>query len=239
MERYVAFSLTDGVFVFDGDASRHFGVVRRGKIGDKMEAVFGDRAYLAEAVSLDPLKARMIGEIGREKPALPGIYVAFSLLRGNRHDFILQKGTELGAKGFYPFVSHRSVVRFSKGEESQRRQRMEKIVASSLEQCRRDDLPIVHEPLAFDELVGRPFDGNRIIADEGLRGEPSTLLGYLSSHKGNDLLVLIGPEGGFERYEVEKAVDSGFEAVSLGKNILRAETAAIYCCSLFAALEEG
>ncbi len=242
MERYLAFERNEDCLSFDADALAHFSRVRRGKIGEHVEAVLDGVLYEAEITECrDRLVGRILREIPTSSELKSDFYIAFPLLRGNHHELIVQKGTELGAKGFCPYVAKRSVALCPKGKEEEKRARLEKIAENSLEQCRRLYVPSVLPIATFDGLLKAASQFDRlIIADEELAGEKATSLdealeGLRPSEK---ILYLIGPEGGFEREEAAAARGAGFKPVTLGSRILRAETAAIYGASIHSAISE-
>lgn len=105
--------------------------------------------------------------------------------------------------------------------------RLEKILVSAMKQSRKAALPLLHGMTAFREFVGLPFGGRKFIAHCGEGGNPLLKDIY---RPGENALVLIGPEGDFSPEEIRRALENGFEAVSLGKSRLRTETAALVAC---------
>lgn len=141
-----------------------------------------------------------------------------ALLKGEKFDVVLQKGTEVGVSRFVPILTERCVG------QSARPDRWKKIVREAAEQSRRGKLPeLVEKPLKFAEALDR-------IKSEGhlafMAWEEETALTFHELPEGlNELGILIGPEGGFSRKEAELAQAAGVKTLSLGKRILRAETA--------------
>lgn len=242
MERYLAKNREGDRLYFDEEKAHHHFDVRRGKVGDLIEGSYEGKAYLAKIVSVDPFVALIEEEIKGQEGPRAELTLAFSLLRGSHHDLILQKGTELGVRCFRPFFSKRSVALVEKGEEKKKKERMERIVEMAIEQCHRTRVPEVREAVPFSKLLDEAKGYDLwLLADEGLLGSPDTLLKALESVEKKDpkVILVIGPEGGFERNEVKQALEKGFKPVSLGPSILRAETAALYGAALFSALHEG
>lgn len=133
-------------------------------------------------------------------------------------DFVVQKAVELGVTEIVPYISQRSnVKKFSKD-------RAENIVLDASKQCGRAILPIVHDLMNFDQALNHTNDvENKIFCYECEKDH--TINESLKQNKST--VIFIGPEGGFLEDEVELAKGNGFNAVTLGRRILRVETAAI------------
>ncbi len=151
----------------------------------------------------------------------PPLTVAFALVKGERPELVVQKLTELGVDRIVPFVAERSVVRWDAAKAARQGERWHEIARQAAMQCRRTTLPAV-DPLATFAVVAALPGAAR--AD--VTGEPPTL---------DRPTILIGPEGGWSRGEVDNALPS----VQLGSTVLRAETAAITAGAIFAALRSG
>ena len=164
-----------------------------------------------------------------ENEELIDLTLCFSLTKREKLEWILQKCTEIGVSKFQPFVSERSVSRSETVDEN-RTARWESIIREAAEQSERRKLPALLGVLGFNDLLSGPFaDAQRLMAyeasDINQRLRNSQLLSIPT-------VLLIGPEGGFTEVEAEKAISAGFKAFSLGKRILRMETACIVASSL-------
>lgn len=151
------------------------------------------------------------------------ITVILSLFKQDKFEFAIQKLTELGVKRIVPYNAHRSVVKENKPER--KLERYKKILVEASEQCHRNFVPEIYNAINLDE-VPRFLSEINIIAYEKEDGL------YKDSFKANSITIVIGPEGGFEEEEVNEFINYGFKPISLGKRILRAETASIYLTSL-------
>ena len=151
------------------------------------------------------------------------ITVIMSLIKNDKFDLCVQKLTELGVKRIVPYIAKRSVVKEGKGNN--KLDRLRKIAKEASEQSHRNFIPEICNFISFKDLAKYKSDVN--ILDYEKEEKKLCDLKDLKS-----ISILIGPEGGFEKEEVFKIVDLGFSSVSLGKRILRAETAAIYLTSL-------
>lgn len=147
------------------------------------------------------------------------------LAKGDRMDTVIQKGTELGAASFWPVVCKRSVVRLDPSKKSSRQERWQRIAAGAAKQCRRALVPKVVEPLEWSTALDMIPPGALVLVlweDES----GHTLKKVIQSRpRPDEVYLLIGPEGGLERQEVEEARQRGGIPVTLGPRILRTETA--------------
>ncbi len=180
---------------------------------------------------LDGEELRLESELPRSDIELPVVvHLACAVPKGEHWDWLLQKATELGAGAIYPIVTERSVVQ----PRPEKRERWQAIVREAAEQAERAILPVVHPPQSFYALIATPPPGRRIICTaRGLR-PPLT-----DSLPAEALTIVFGPEGGFTPSEVEQAHAAGFTEASLGRRILRAETAPLVALSWLGAWHEG
>jgi 16S rRNA (uracil1498-N3)-methyltransferase len=150
-----------------------------------------------------------------------------SLLKGDRFEWVLQKGTELGVSRFVPVFAERTVVRGA-GWVEKRRDRLERIIREAAEQSYRGRLPILGPALSFEEACVDSVAAHdlSILPAVAAGGEPlaATLQAGSAIER---VALLVGPEGGFAPEEVALAERSGLHVVTLGPRILRAETAAV------------
>ncbi len=219
------------------DLARRLAKVLRLKRGDRVVlADGGGRDYEVElvAISSGSATASIVGE--RPSPLEPSLELVLyqSLVRPQRFELVLEKGTEVGVSRFVPLLSGRAQVRTPSpagGVGSQRAQRWRRIVTEAAEQSGRRRVPAVDPPLPFKEAV-RSAPGLRLIPWEGERsqGRRSYLRGL--AEQPTTVSLFIGPEGGFAEDEVELAGAAGCVPVSLGPRILRSETAGIVAAAL-------
>ena len=207
----------------EGDALRAK-QVKRIELNEQVEIAEGERVYLCRCCKLHPLSFEVIAEITETREAPLKLTLAFSLLKGDHNELIVLKGTELGVTRFVPLVSARTVV-VPKGKEDNKLLRLRKMAKEWAEQCRRSVIPEVSDYSAFDEVVEKAA-GLRLLAYEEAAIHGESILEYALKGE-SEATLLIGPEGGFTPKEAELAIQNGFHPVSLGKRILRAETAAI------------
>jgi len=171
-----------------------------------------------------------ICRVERESPL--DITLCQALPKGKKMDLILQKGTELGVRRFVPFISSRSVSRPEGG--TGKSSRWSKIVLEAARQCGRNFIPPVDTSLSFEgmleEFASAKYDSAlKLVPWEG---EETVGIKSLAGKDVSEVVLLIGPEGGFSEEEVARAGDAGFKPVTLGKRLLRTETAGLATVSM-------
>jgi len=163
------------------------------------------------------------------------VYIASGMPKADKFEFIIQKGTELGAFSFLPFMASRSIVKWDAKKEGKKIERWTKIAKEAAEQSHRTRIPQIVQPMTIQELVR--FSSNvdyKMIAyeEEAKKGEKTQFAKLLNTIKpGQSLLAVFGPEGGLSEKEVEILKENGFISCGLGPRILRTETAPLYLLS--------
>ena len=237
MQHYFG-TIADDHAIIDGKQIHHLINVRRGTVGEKIEVSDGTDAFLCVIEGLDPLSIKVLNKIEEKRELDVDLTLAFGVLKGDHNDLIVLKGTELGVAKFIPFTSARTVV-VPTEEEDNRIKRLRKKAEEGAMQCRREVVPTVTGYQKFEDVLAAPAD-LKIFAYEDMWTCSENLLSLAPNiKKHSHILVVIGPEGGFSKEEARLALDYDFEFVSLGKRILRAETAAIYAASIIGAIAEG
>jgi 16S rRNA (uracil1498-N3)-methyltransferase len=176
-----------------------------------------------DSVTRRGVEAR-IGHAVAARPESPlRLVLALSPLKGDRMELVIQKATELGVAEVWPVITVRTDAAARPALEGTRQDRWEKVASGAAEQCGRAVVPRIAPTATFAELLGRPFDGQRVVFVETPGAAP---LASLPSAPGAALL-LVGPAGGWEPRETEHLRQAGFAPASLGPRILRSETAAL------------
>ena len=223
--------LSEDSAVILGSDVRHIGAVLRMKPGEKiMVNAGGDWDYLCE-----------IAEIGTEAVQLRILEGRQETREGEKMELIVQKAVELGAARVVPVAMHRSVVRLDEKKAAAKQKRWQAIAEAAAKQAGRSLIPEVTLPLRFaDALAQVEQEGTelRLLPYERAEGIAETRALIRSAKPGQRIAVMIGPEGGFEETEVAAAEERGFTAVTLGKRILRTETAGLVVLSLLMAETE-
>lgn len=153
------------------------------------------------------------------------------LPKGSKMELIIQKSVEIGVHSIVPVATSRAVVKLSEEKGKGKEERWNKISQEAAKQSSRGIVPVVEGPVSFEEAVKRASEYDMAIIPYEKQGE-GCLKEYLSTQKPESIAVFIGPEGGFEESEIELAEKFGVKPVSLGKRILRTETAPITALSV-------
>jgi 16S rRNA (uracil1498-N3)-methyltransferase len=223
-----------GMLRVEGTEVRHIRKVLRLKAGDPITIFDGSaKEYEGSIVELGPsfvlIQVQNAYSSQRDSPL--EITLAQSLLKGEKMDYLIQKATELGIKEFVPFFSSRSVPLLEKSRRLERHRRWEKITIEASKQCGRGILPEVKPLQDYSEMLRiAPADALRFILWEK---EGVTLKRILKrSVEKKKIFFIVGPEGGLSDEEVEESRMMGFIPVTLGKRIVRAETASLCLISI-------
>jgi 16S rRNA (uracil1498-N3)-methyltransferase len=236
MQRYfVTGSAEEGQFEITGDDYHHIARVMRMKEGDEIICVtpHGECALCRIEEITSEKALAVVVEWNEGSPELPiSITIASGLPKGDKLEWIIQKGTELGACEFVPFTASRSVVKWDQKKGSKKVERWHKIAKEAAEQSHRNQIPKILEPIPFKKLVQEPrrFDYCLVAYEEEARhGEASVLADVFKRMvPGESLLVVFGPEGGLTEKEVQILQEAGFMPCGLGPRILRTESAPLY-----------
>lgn len=237
MQRYFGKIIQNDGILSDDDVF-HLTKVMRARVGDSVELVADEKVYFATITSLKPLRLRVMRQIEENNELKCRVILIVSLLKGEKMDLIIQKATELGASEVVLLQSERSIAKIKKEDKANKLQRFVKIAKEASEQSKRSMIPDIYRLIDMKELEDIDADV-KMIAYEGVSGKTTSLFQELAKvKKGNTIAILIGPEGGFSEKEVSTAVNCGFATVSLGKRILRAETACLYSLSVISSYLE-
>tara|TARA_B100000965_G_scaffold398971_1_gene417984 strand:+ start:727 stop:1446 length:720 start_codon:yes stop_codon:yes gene_type:complete len=196
--------------------------VMRLKIGDKLSIfnISGEWNAIIQSYEKKGARIKVMKKV-REKESEKNIWLAFSPIKQNPLNFIIQKGTELGIQKFIPILTERSMVREINIE------RIKKIIVEASEQSNRISVPEINSPKSLkDFLLQFPKNGYLIFCD--INSDKNSLKKILEKKNNIPLCILIGPEGDFSENERKMIIEQNQTfSISLAKNILKAETAAL------------
>ncbi len=169
---------------------------------------------------------RFIKEEGVELPA--DIYLFQALPKADKMELIVQKAVELGVHEIIPVAAKRCVVKLDEKKAAGKVNRWQGIAEAAAKQSKRGVIPKVHMPVSFQEAVNLARDMDvRLIPYELAEDMAHTRAVIGAVQPGQGIAVFIGPEGGFEESEIQTALFNGIEPVTLGRRILRTETAGL------------
>ncbi|MGN1400744.1 MAG: 16S rRNA (uracil(1498)-N(3))-methyltransferase [Bacillus sp. (in: firmicutes)] len=224
----------DSVSIIGNDA-HHISNVLRMKEGDRIQCVFGEgRSALVEITGFttEQINGTVIEWMSEEKEMPVSVTIVSGLPKGDKLEYIIQKGTELGAYSFIPFAAERSIVKWDVKKAGKKLERLRKIAKEAAEQSHRTIVPYIDEPIKLSALLAkaREYDVCLIAyEEEAKQDEKSVFRAALQELKpGEKVMIVFGPEGGLTDSEVGQLKGAGFIACGLGPRILRTETAPLY-----------
>lgn len=178
------------------------------------------------------IESRIVETMPAPARTAPSLILAQALLKGEKMDWVIQKATELGVDCIVPVHTTHGVVRIQPDRVEHQRARWQKIALEAAQQSERRTIPTIAEPTDLPRLFAshRSATTKHILSER--TGEISLAAIPLPSGPEQSILVLIGPEGGWDREELRLAQEQGYRSLTLGVRILRAETAAIAAISV-------
>ncbi len=223
----------DHNFYFDKEESQHIVKVLRKKEGDQLYITNG-KGYLFEGKITLATTKRCEGNILNVKYKEKHFYnlhlVVAPTKMNERYEWFLEKAVEIGVDEITPVIcqhSERTVVKT---------ERLEKIILSAMKQSLQFHLPKLNEPINALDFFHRYKDEKSSKYIAHCQEEKKVLFSKILHPFPQKLIVLIGPEGDFSNEEIKTAFSTGFQAISLGENRLRTETAAIVACNVVATM---
>ena len=235
MQQYFINNVNDNQIILSKEDHHHTKKVMRFRNGDQVICVDQQKQmYLCSFVSVEEgiLQVDEIIEGSRELDV--PVTLIYSLPKGDKFELVLQKSCELGVKRIVPMLSKRCIVKTNKEKFARKMDRYQRILKEAAEQCHRNIIPEITNVISPSEIKEHLGDYN-VVAYEEMARENSHhdffhVLKQIQS--GQSITIIIGPEGGFEVDEIENMKELGILPCSLGKRILRSETAPLYMLSV-------
>ena len=230
MKRIFLENVTGEVVTIEGGDANHLARSLRARRGDKITAVDGaGNCAVMELIDFDKEKimARRVSKV--EKISVERkIILADCLPKQNRFDNIIEKATELGVEKIFPLISERTIARPGGARIQSKLERWKKIAKEAAAQCARDTIPEIENIRGLDDWLKEiyPLEDDTLLLFCWEEEKDTTVRKILSAWKKN-IIVLIGPEGGFSPREAQAIKSFGGVSVTLGKRILKTDTAAI------------
>lgn len=219
-----------------GQDVNHMKNVLRMKIGEQVEISDGNnKKYLCEVSAYEEEQAvlRILKIREADTELKSRLYLFQGLPKNDKMELIVQKAVELGAYEVIPVSMKRCVVKLDAKKAAKKVERWNSISESAAKQAGRSIIPNVSDVVSYREALERAEQLDVILVpyelEEGM-AETKKLLHQIQP--GQSVGIFIGPEGGFEREEVEQAIEAGAHPVTLGRRILRTETAGFTMLSI-------
>ena len=235
MQRYFAKEKNNlEITLYDSDI-HHIKNVMRYKANDKIEVVYENIVYICIIKNIDPLILEISSSSKENREMSLDLTIAISLVNEQKMDLILQKLTELGVSRIIPVKTERSIIRLDDKKEIKKILRWQTICKEASEQSKRTKVPKVENIMTLKELAALD---NKLKLVCSLN-ESTKPINYYTNKNIDDILFVVGPEGGFTIQEEKMLLENNFSPVTLGKRVMRVETAAIYIASIINYLYEG
>jgi 16S rRNA (uracil1498-N3)-methyltransferase len=222
--RWIADEISGNQASLTGEHARHLIRVLRARMGQEFDIVTGSTVRRGKIVNISD--ARVDFELGEQLPAAPtaSVTLLLSIFKFDRMEWAIEKCTELGVAQIIPTIASRTDAHLTSAS-TKRVERWRRIALQASEQSRRSGPPEIATPMKLKEAVSIPGSLRILLAESE---DETTLREILNTHRGEGEIVLaIGPEGGWADDELQLFKDQGWISASLGATILRAETAAI------------
>lgn len=236
MHRFFVPQLYNEEMYIEGVDARHISKVLRMQPGAQLQIVSDDGvSAVAEITAIDSerVTVRCLEKLAESHEPRVKLVLAQGLAKGEKMDFIIQKAVEMGAYSVIPVAMEHSVVRLDGAKAAKKVERWQKIAESAAKQSKRDIIPEVQPVQSMGEMLAKCECQTKIIAyecEDRLSLKAALRAGEAAGGI-SELLLIIGPEGGISEGELEQARQAGAVPVSLGRRILRAETAGLVAIS--------
>ncbi len=221
------------VNVVGGDA-KHLKTILRAQPGDKLSVVTESKEYIAEIkeINTENIVCTLVEEIFTNNETKINITLCQGIPKKTKMETIIQQNVELGVKSFIPLITERTVVKLNEKDREQKKlDRWQKIAKESAKQSKRNIIPTIEPIITVSELIEKlkNIDAEIIVPYEL---EDVKLLKDVLQEPKHNYYIVIGPEGGFDIKEIEMFQEIGAHIVTLGRRILRTETAGIVTASI-------
>jgi 16S rRNA (uracil1498-N3)-methyltransferase len=219
----------------EGTAAAHVSRVLRLRIGDPVTLFNGDGWEYPGTISASG-SGKLRVEVGERVAGIAESPLALTLVqgiaRGERMDMVMQKATELGVARIVPLLTERSVVRLDARQGQRKLEHWKAVTVAACEQSGRSRLPVVEAPVRLGEWLEREPQPARCLTLAPGAAQPLREMGGTW----REAALLIGPEGGLTDAEQASAAGAGYQACSLGRRVLRTETAALAALAVLQAV---
>lgn len=226
MQRYFSKQLDNNYFLINSDDRFHITTVMRMKDNDKIEIVYNNELYIGVIEDINSMKVKVLSKENIIFEKRPRVTLCVPLLKEQKMDYILQKATELGVNEIIPVILERSIIKLDEKKEDKRLERWNKICKEASEQSKRLDVPTITKVKKLKELN---MDGLKIVCSTTEKQQ--TIKNILKTNS-EDLVFIMGPEGGISPKEEKQLNEIGFISTSLGNRIMRVETVPLYIMSV-------
>lgn len=218
-------------FKITGDDVHHIGTVMRMKVKDVVIITDCQQyRYKCEITNITKkfVEYKVLELVEKYQEEKASITLIYSMVKQDKFEFVLQKACELGVSKIIPYYADFSQIKLDSSKILKKMERWNKILKEASEQSQRFTIPVIEAPIDRKQLLKKEYSGKKLMCvTEAVEKE------YLFNVDiTGDIVLLVGPEGGFSEAELSDFKRSGFQYIALTNNILRTETAVIYALAL-------
>ncbi|WP_312814487.1 RsmE family RNA methyltransferase [Sedimentibacter sp.] len=222
-------NIIDDKVIINGGDLKHLKTILRAKVGDEVSIVTKSNEFIAEIeeIHTDEIICSIVDRLDINNETAINITLCQGIPKQTKMETIIQQNVELGVKSFIPLITERTVVKLNdKDREQKKLERWRKIAKESSKQSKRNIVPVVEDIMTVKELIEKiKKEAPVVLVPYEL--ENVSILKDVLSHVKQNYYIIIGPEGGFDIKEIEMFKSVGAYIVTLGKRILRTETAGV------------
>lgn len=237
MQEYFALEKKDKEFILSNQDYFHIEKVLRMKQGSHIIVIYNNEKYDCIVSFSNGIKINIVSKLNVNNELTTKINLIYGIPKKDKFELVIQKSCELGVNTIIPFIAKRSIPILDEKNTIKKLERWNMIAKEACEQSKRNMKVEVVSPIKIDDINNYKSELN-LIAYEDLSSEGSSHLYSLLKDNPKSITIIVGPEGGFDTKEVEYLNNNGFISVSLGKRILRSETAPLYLLSVIGFMNE-
>ncbi len=230
--------VADGIITITDPLLSHIAKSLRTKLGDTL-LFNNEQGYRYQTTVKEITKKNLQAKIQQiyppPYPTSPPLILAQASLKGEKMGWVVQKATELGISKIIPLVTDRVIRKFSRNQGGAHYDRWTRIAMEAAQQSERWTVPIITPTQSFQKLLKSPQRGSILFLAERENGLSLLAIPDLTENQHREITLVIGPEGGWSAEEIEAAKSHKWVFVSLGKEILRSETASLAAIAILQA----
>ncbi len=230
MQRYFVEKKEDNYLLLNSTDIHHIKNVMRNKKNDIIECIYNDELYLCKIIDLTSNKVQIIEKKDDYNESNLNITIGIGLVKEQKMDLILQKLTELGINKIIPLKMERSIIKLDNKKITNKVERWKKICKEASEQSKRNKIPEITAPIYLKELENYSYNKKYLCSLNSNIVLDYNLINKIESKE--EIIFIVGPEGGNSSKEEEYLTNIGYQPISLGNRVMRVETAAIYIASI-------
>ena len=237
MQEYFAKNKINNEFILSEQDNFHIEKVMRMRSGDNVIVTYNQKKYKSIISFKNGLKVEAIELLDTNNELPVDVTLIYGIPKKDKFELVIQKSCELGVKTIVPFMAKRSISILDEKNSDKKIERWNLIAKEACEQSKRNHLVQIQKPIGLKSILEYKSELN-LVAYEDLSCQDNTHLFSLLSSKYKSITIVVGPEGGFDKSEIAFLNQNDFVSVSLGKRILRSETAPLYLLSVIGFINE-